>query len=290
MSFFGYHNSYLDTMKLSAVVVSFFYSNEKLYSNVINYINDVDLLIIWDNTPLENRAITESFWSGKSKKVVLLGTGKNEGIGYALNKAAELSISYGCMYMMTMDQDSIWRDFQSYKMEIENCQNPSIAIYAPTIANIKGDLIYTCNKEDLYAITSGSIIDLHALKSIGLFNEKFFIDEVDNEFCIRTVKKGYHIHIINNAFLYQQFGPDTVKQGLSQYKNNYSAFRTYYQIRNRLWMHRMYPKELNWRYKARTFILCILRRLFLIICFENDKKKKLLSMFKGLWDGYKLKP
>ena len=217
--------------------------------------------------------------------VVIMGTGKNEGIGKGLNEAIQVSKEYGCSHIMTMDQDSIWKDFNNYKKAIEDNHGLDIAIFAPTIANHKGDLIYKCNKEDLYAITSGSVIVLDSLHTIGLFNEKFFIDEVDNDFCIRTVKKGYHIHVFDNFYLYQQFGPNTETKGFSKYKKNYSSFRTYFQVRNRLWMHRMYPHDLNCRYKLRTYFLCIFRRILLIICFEEDKLNKLKSIMKGLVDG-----
>ena len=45
-------------MKLAAVVIAYKYSNIELYENIRHYINDIDLLVIWDNTPLQEKKIT----------------------------------------------------------------------------------------------------------------------------------------------------------------------------------------------------------------------------------------
>lgn len=271
-------------MNLSAVVIAYQYSNEYLFENVRHFIDSVDYLIIWDNTPSDSKLLTEEFWKSKKESVYLLSTGKNEGIGYAINRAIELSIELGCTHIMTMDQDSIWNDLDTYKTAIESYNDPDVYIYAPTIASATSDKKYTCNKENLYAITSGSVIDLSKICNIGLLNEKFVIDEVDNEYCIRTVSKGYKIHVFDEVYLYQNFGYSG-KGYLSSRTSNYSPFRTYHQVRNRIWMTRLYWRVLNWRYHATTLWIVVLRRSFYIIIIEKNKVRKLSAILKGLIDG-----
>ena len=271
-------------MKLAAVVIAYKYSNIELYENIRHYINDIDLLVIWDNTPLQEKKITSEYWNRIKPASVVLSTGKNEGIGYAINKSIEYVQNYGCTHIMTMDQDSIWKDLPFYKNQIEACALHEEAIYAPTIVSSTSDFQYTCNKENLYAITSGSIIDLSKYKIIGPFNEKFIIDEVDNEYCIRTVLKGFGIHVFENVYLYQNFGYSG-KGYLSSRTSNYSPFRTYHQVRNRIWMTRLYWRVLNWRYHATTLWIVVLRRSFYIIIVEKNKVRKLSAILKGLIDG-----
>ena len=177
-------------MKLAAVVISYDYSNEQIYENVKKYLNDLELMIIWDNTPQERKKITRDFWAGIASNVKLLGTGKNEGIGYALNRAIDCARENTCSHLLMMDQDSIWRNFKDYRNAIEEDKDVRIALYAPTIADAESDFVFWCNKPDLYVITSGSVLNLKYVQEIGLFNEKFFIDEVDNEYCVRIVLKG----------------------------------------------------------------------------------------------------
>lgn len=277
-------------LKLGAVVISYDYSDEQLFENVKRYIDDVDLMIIWDNTPQERKKLRNEFWINQKTKTLIQTTGKNEGIGYALNRAVECAKQYECTHLLTMDQDSIWRDFSGYRRTIENDQDKDIAIYAPTIADAESDFVFWCNKPDLYAITSGCIFDLEMMQKIGLFNEKFFIDEVDNEYCIRTVKKGYHVKIYEDCYLYQHFGSKEGQSFWARQTGNYSAFRTYHQVRNRLWMWRMYPHQLNYRYHLRTLLLTILKRSIVIIAYEKDKKNKLKAIWRGIADGVTQKP
>ena len=97
-------------LKLGAVVISYDYSDEQLFENVKRYIDDVDLMIIWDNTPQERKKLRNEFWINQKTKTLIQTTGKNEGIGYALNRAVECAKQYECTHLLTMDQDSIWRD------------------------------------------------------------------------------------------------------------------------------------------------------------------------------------
>ena len=268
-------------MKLAAVVISYDYSDEQLFENVKRYIDDVDLMIIWDNTPQERKKLNDEFWTNQKTKTLFLTTGKNEGIGYALNRAVECAKQYGCTHLLTMDQDSIWRDFAGYRRTVEFDNDVDIAIYAPTIADAESDFVFCCNKSDLYAITSGSILDLGVDEKVGGFNEKFFIDEVDNEYCIRAVKKGFHIKILENCYLYQHFGYKDGQSFLARQTANYSAFRTYFQVRNRLWMWRLYPKQLSWRYHARTLLMTITKRCAIILVYEKDKMNKMKAIMKA---------
>lgn len=277
-------------MRLAAVVISFDFSNEALFENVQYYLHNIDLLIIWDNTPHERKKIKKEFWLDKNPKIQVLGTGKNEGIGYALNQAIECAQKERCTHLLMMDQDSIWRDFRNYRNEIELDIDTDVALYAPTIADAESDFVFWCNKPDLYVITSGSVLNLSFVPEIGLFNEKMFIDEVDNEYCIRVVQKGFHIKVYENHFLFQHFGNKEGKSFLARQTANYSPFRTYHQVRNRLWMWKMYPRQLSWRYHARTILVTILKRIAIITLYEKNKKAKLEAIAKGFRDGITKSP
>ena len=277
-------------MKLAAVVISYDYTDEQLLENVKKYIKYVDLMIIWDNTPQERKKLRKDFWANQKKEIIVLSTGKNEGIGYALNKSIEMAQRNECTHLLMMDQDSIWRNFKSYRNKIESDPDEEVALYAPTIADAESDFVYWCNKPDLYVITSGSVLNLSYVKEIGLFNEKFFIDEVDNEYCVRAVNKGYHIKVYENHFLYQHFGNKEGRSFLARQTANYSAFRTYHQVRNRLWMWRMYSRQLSWRYHARTLLMTILKRVAIVTLYEKDKKAKLKAIIKGFRDSITKSP
>lgn len=268
-------------MKLIAVVVTY-YPNQGMSKNILKYIDYVDKLIIWDNTEQVDQNKYLLKLPENDDKIVRLGTGKNEGIAYALNRAFEWAISNGYEYILTMDQDSYWEDFSYYKSAIERKEKNHVAIYAPLIKS--GGKILRCNNRD-FVITSGSIYNLSLFQLVGLFREDFFIDEVDNEYCIRVAIKGYRILILDDCYLSQVFGSPQNKSFLDRYTGFYSPMRTYYQIRNRMWVWREYSRMLSYRYLLRTLLYQVLRRSLIIIIYEHNKRSKLYAIVKGLWHG-----
>lgn len=266
-------------MRLAAIVISYKIKNEVLFNNIQGYFKEVEKLIIWDNTPSSEKLIDFSYWE-KYNNVILMGTGKNEGIGYALNKAVGYLKNNGYTHVMLMDQDSIWKDFNIYKNIFCNDKTKDVALYAPTIADANSNFVFSCNKSDLYAITSGSVLCLEHFSKIGGFNESFFIDEVDNDFCIRARKLNYHIQVFPNVFLYQNFGDG----------GSYSEFRLYHQSRNRIWMTRMHFRFLPLNYHLRTISHIVILRIFSILRNENNKANKIKYILKGIWHGLSQSP
>ncbi|MFV0170306.1 glycosyltransferase [Empedobacter falsenii] len=273
-------------MKLAGVVIVYHPNFDEAAQNIKNYIEDLDLLIIWDNTPSVNQK--EQFYSllsTYSHKILYLSEQDNKGIAYALNRAFETAQGKGFNYILTMDQDSIWKKFKGYKEGVSNHLENDIAIYAPLIISLSNNMVIRCNNTN-FVITSGSIYNITLFNKIGHFREEYLIDEVDNEYCIKAVKKGYKIKLLTNSFLYQTFGSPESSKGLAKYTAHYSAFRTYHQIRNRMWVWREYSDQLSYKYILRTLLLSGLRRLLLIVLYEKQKKQKLLALVNGFKDGF----
>lgn len=272
-------------MNLAGVIILYHPDFDVVIRNIKNYIDDLDFLIVWDNTPLKNNQDQINvLLSDYNKKILYQTEYENKGIAYALNKAFEIARQKEFDFILTMDQDSIWEKFREYKIEITNNIHSSIAIYAPLIVNVANNKIIRCNNSN-FVITSGAIYNITLFQKIGNFRENYFIDEVDNEYCLRTIKNGFKIRIIENSFLYQTFGSPVESKGFEKYTAHYSAFRTYYQIRNRMWVWREYSSQLSYNYLLRTILLSGLRRFFLIILYEKCKKEKLFTIIKAFKDG-----
>src|SRR5450759_761467 len=178
--------------KLSAVVITYYPIIDNLVKNIKRYIDFVDKLIIWENTPIYDRDKYRILINGYKDKIVFLGTKQNEGIAYALNRSVEWSIENKFTHILTMDQDSYWDNFEFYKQKILKFFNVSeIGIFAPVIyENQKRSFPELTYVKD--AITSGSVYDLDMIKEIGLFREDFFIDAVDLEYCYWAKQNGYN--------------------------------------------------------------------------------------------------
>lgn len=104
-----------------------------------------------------------------------------------------------------MDQDSKFlnNSFLDYINFIENDKEEKIALYSPVhvIDEVKLKKMNTENKNSIeYSErenASGNILNLKYIKDIGKFNEEFFIDEVDIDYCYRIIEKDYKIKKLN---------------------------------------------------------------------------------------------
>jgi rhamnosyltransferase len=101
-----------------------------------------------------------------------------------------------------------------------------------------------------FLITSGCLISMAALKSIGPMRADYFIDNVDLEWCFRAKSSGFHIFGTDHARLYHRIGEAgssyLVRKGIVVQHN---ALRFYYSSRNRIHLHRQPHAPRNWKLK-----------------------------------------
>lgn len=302
-------------MKIAAVVVTYYPNTKETEHNVRQYIDHVDNLIVWENTPTvdlksyrlnftapsqakrvieseklstiqegaDNDKTTEL--EGIENKIIRMGTGKNEGIAYALNRAAEWAIDNGFTHLLTMDQDSEFVNFNHYKEQVDSLSDScDIAIYSP---NVNHKVAEQSAFIDIpYALTSGSIFRLDIFKFTGLFREDYFIDGVDLEFCYRAANHGYKTILMPECHIKHKLG-EKVRNKIGIRGTLYSEFRTYMIVRNHIILWREYPKQFNRKHQfVDTYII---GRFFKILLLDKQKAKKMRALFKGIYDGMRYK-
>jgi len=267
-------------MKLLGIIVTYFPDIPDAKKNILQFISDVDTLIIWENTPIEERGKYKIQLSEYDHKIIYMGTDENMCIAYALNQAIKYGNANGFTHILTMDQDSCFKTghFTKYKELVCSYQN-EISIFGPnpnfTEINQKDIPI-----EKHYLITSGNIVALKIFDIIGLFREDYKIDCVDYEFCFRAAKKDFHCFMIGSILLNQEFGKlQKTKYGF--HISNYSPFRLFYIARNNIKLYREYPDYIDFK----TVLGRILNPFFRIIISEDNKLKKLTAIFKGVVNG-----
>ena len=268
-------------MKTAAVVITYFPNIKETVSNIGFYIPYVDKLIVWENNTAEDSYKFRPEYKQYSDKIIFLGTGKNEGIAFALNRCIEWALANGYTHLLTMDQDSIFVDFEKFNGIIGKINDNSILAYCPNVNNLYS---LDCNQpfEVVECITSGTVYVLDTVKKVGAFREDYFIDAVDMEYCYRGIVMGYKTVVIPAANLIQRFG-NPMKNALGFTPINYSAFRSYYIVRNHLLLWREYPSLFN----KRSFLITeqIIKRIVKILLGEDDKVNKIVAIGKGIWDG-----
>lgn len=129
-------------MKLAAVVV-LYHPDENLVRNINSYLPQVDTLVLWDNTPEGEKSAPLSL-SGvcHPERLEYMGCGRNVGIGAALNQAVAYARDNGFTHLLTLDQDSYFRegDFRRYLENIRAYGEDAEAIFSTNTSSFPSRL------------------------------------------------------------------------------------------------------------------------------------------------------
>lgn len=267
-------------MKLAGVV-TLYHPPINIFNNIKTYLDYVDILYVLDNT--ENPDSTISMVLSDNKKIIYKSFNNNMGIAFAINYALKMARDFD--FLLTMDQDSQFfpHMMEEYKKAIKEYENKTpnkVAVYAVNFDQ-RIDPVIPGYKRIKTAITSGSIISVRIASEMCGFDEKLFIDEVDNEFCYRATSSGYKIIEFPSILLKHSLGHQTFHTILGFHYNtfNHNALRKYYMFRNKIYILKKYPDV------KIIYLQKLVKDLIKVILAENDKIHKLYYIFKGIRDG-----
>ena len=267
-------------------------------------LNKDSCVIVVDNKSLNIKDFSNLFTIENVVHSVFLED--NLGIAFAQNMGIKKAIELGASHILFFDQDSkisnnfvedLISDYE--KISVENTKIAAIGprfidenkgFYFPALRFNKYGLIDKISVEDIkvptevsFLISSGTLVSVDSLKSIGFMKEEFFIDFVDTEWCFRALSMGYKIYMSEKAIMKHSIGDDTLKI----FNFNipvHSGFRRYYRIRNLFFMWKMpyIPKVLVAKLMVTNFVIQIL--LFLL----KDKKLDYIKFYlQAIKDGVK---
>lgn len=218
--------------------------------------------------------------------VSLIENDHNYGIARALNQMCEQAVKDGFGWILTLDQDTITpqgliKAFKPYT------DIPEIGIICPAVCydgwnnkindRTKTEYTYAC-------MTSASLTRTLAWEKVGGFREDYFIDFVDNEFCMKLGINNYKILRVNECQIHHQLGDSGTKKVFGLFRIRYSKhspLRLYYMARNNYSFIREYGRYLS-VFKENLKLGYVLGMGYL---FSDDKKKALQYMIQGLKDA-----
>ncbi|MEZ9669510.1 glycosyltransferase [Vibrio breoganii] len=276
---------------LNAVVI-LYNPESSIIENIRSYISEVEEIFLFDNSIKPNDWIINKFNYEDRKKIKYIFNSENKGLPKGINIAISKSIGKGVRFLLTMDQDSKFsgKDFITFKKMVfkHSYNNEKIGVYAPfhSLPNETKKVFCRDYEYTDIVMTSGNIIDNLISKDIGYFNEEYFIDGVDWEYCLRLSEHDYKVLRVNNVNLEHNLGnPELnsdsfIKCNVSLY--NYNYIRRYYITRNSL--------TISFRYIFKSPRRCLIWLLYIpidickIIFFESDKNRKLKSVYYGILD------
>lgn len=265
-------------VKVAGVVV-LYHPNEETYANILTYLPHLEVLYALDNTEKPEPGIAHKI--AELPNVKYIPFRDNMGLSYALNYA--LNQVDGQTFLLTMDQDSAFppHTLDRYISSIRDMANrDDIAMFAVNYTGLKEAENLNGNHLVKAAITSGSMVNVDIARKIGGFDEKLFIDEVDDEFCYRAGKNGFKILLMSDIKLNHHLG-NPKQYDIWGYRFtvlNHSPIRKYYIVRNRLYVAQKYP------FIRRYYEQALIKMFVKVLLFESDKLAKLKFMLEGIKD------
>ena len=130
-------------------------------------------------------------------------------------------------------------------------------------------------------ITSGTLLYLDALASIGGMKESYFIDNIDLEWCFRAKSKGYELIGTDEAVLYHAIGERSsnplVRAGIMAQHN---PQRSYFSSRNRVHLYSVDYSPAGWKFETSADLFLKTTWLLLTSRERKDYFKNILSGIK----------
>ncbi len=278
-------------MKILGVVILYNPDINKAISNIEKYAAGLSKLIVWNNTQGENiESLKPKFQENQFyEKMLFMGNKGNVGLVEPINIAITKAINEDYDGLLTMDQDTIWTDFNYYIDKISKFGIKG-AIFTPSINNLQGDLSKEISIRDEPLINSGTIYSKESLLKIGLMNDVFFTEGLDNEYYFRALKNNIPVFIVSGAIILQNI------EDINYYRFpikivacRFSAQRLY----NITFAIRYIMREFSSDKSVQNYYKWWIRHhyglklIIKIVLFEKNKIKKLYMYFKGFIDANK---
>ncbi|MBA4138969.1 MAG: glycosyltransferase [Segetibacter sp.] len=273
-------------MDTIAAVVILYYPEEKTLQFIQSYYPYVQKLYVMDNSELGSALINEI---KQLPNAVYIHDGENKGISQRLNQACSMAIDEGYKLLLTMDQDSSFKeeDISTYISCLKDLPDKEeIAMAGVKFIGIKEKTTDCKYKETTFLITSGSVINLHLFNQIGYFDEALFIDQVDFEYCFRSILKGFKIIQFENIFFNHSLGKTSIHKSLKNFKNTprslHSPIRIFYMTRNYFYIKRKYKKD----FKAEVSLIKkdLLIRIKNNLLYGKERIKVIKYILRGIID------
>ena len=273
-------------MKLAGTVI-LYYPAEDVIANIRSYVHKLECLYVFDNSEIKDPGAPDKF--REFTNIVYLHDGNNSGIAARLNEAAALAIKDGYSWLLTMDQDSHFtgNNLEAYTdCVLSYADKEKVSMFGVQYAD--RSLAGTACSPELTEklITSGSVVNLSIFDRVGGFDEKLFIDEVDLEYCYRSIQKGWQVIRFNNIFMEHSLGSKSYHRSLKNLKSTprvlHSPLRVYYMTRNYFYLNTKY-KELFPEDAARRKH-GLLNRIKNNMLYGGQRLKTIKYIFKAIVD------
>ncbi len=266
--------------------------DDRLERSVTTISQQLKSIVIVCNSEIANeRILNLNSKLPKECSIHWIQNSDNLGLGHALNQGINFLISQGKEWFITFDQDS-----QPHGNLIDSLTNLHVEYQLSDVCIIGCNYYDTVRKEPNNSnsettftprqtvITSGCLMNLKFIQSMGSFKEDFFIDQLDHELCLRARLNGATIIQTSEILMQHTVGrPDGIRLPILGILPNQNIERRYYIARNSMYLVKSY--FFNYPLWSSKKLCKVLGGLFIIVLFEAKKMRKLRAVFRGISDG-----
>ena len=282
-------------MEILGLVTLYNPDQQQAAENIRRYIDSLDGLIIWDNSPLEAGCKEHILPALSDYKTTITwhGTGENLCIAPAINYAWHYAQEHGYDMLLIMDQDSEWQDFAGYRQQIEEYWTKGNKwVFTPYIKGFDNWKITLPLQSRRVFINSGTVIPIEILTTIQGADEAFPLDALDHDLSYRVLRAGFRIVCITGCVLNHVIGQPRKSKILHLVTNDYGRERTYSRTKCHIMNFRKNHDVMTFHEKYVFFKRIFVSMFVRIILIEEDKAGRLRMFFRGIRDGisYKFKP
>lgn len=264
-------------------IVTYYPDILRLKQNISAVANQVDRVYIVDNHSnnlLEIREMIREY-----EKIELIENDNNLGIAAALNQLCERAKDVGYEWILTLDQDTIIPNRMIEKfMPYTYASDNGIICPAVEYEGWEERITDTETTEYVYAcMTSASLTSIKAWETVQGYREDYFIDFVDNEFCMKLSLNNYRILRVNSCHIKHKLGDAGIKNicGLKVRYSRHSPLRLYYMARNNY----AFIKEYKDRLSVGKEKLKLQYVLLIAVLFSDEKSEAIRSIRRGIKDA-----
>lgn len=273
--------------KVCAGIVLFNPNLIRLRENIESIKNQVERIYAVDNGSKNKKELRSLITNYPN--IIYIRNDENKGIASALNQLCQYACDDGFEWILTLDQDTI-SSLNLIEEMIKYVGETKVGILCP---NVEYEGWKKHNKratekrpytEVKACMTSASLTRIEAWENVGGFRNEYFIDYVDNEFCMKLKLNGYRILRINQSSIRHQLGISNCINILGIVHINYTKhvpWRMYYMIRN----NRAFIKEYRYALPITKEFLKLWYIIIRSLIFSDNKKESLHYIMLGYKHG-----
>jgi rhamnosyltransferase len=274
-------------IQISAIVTAF-NPDDRLLAVVDAALHSCQEAIVVDNTPSGTPSLSSTL-SGTAR-VRVLRPGRNLGLAGGLNVGVA-ALAPEATAVLLLDQDSVLDRSIVYGLAA-HLADPTVGIAAPSPIDAKfGGYLepFAASRPVLsdrdVVITSGMLVRRRLLSEFGPFRDEFFVDHVDNDFCLRLRAAGVRIVQDRSLRLHQSLGIRQERKlfGVRLRTSRHPTWRLYWIARNGTVLIREHRRSMPLWSLQTSLSLC--RWLLVRGLLESPRRPRIAAALHGFADG-----